>query len=197
MIMIEKMNWKILFYVLMLGLFFNSCSSSGEDYANKLCSCMKESGFKEGINLDRIDRNLETNNPCFREIGKEIYAEMKGMTDQQRAHFTKEFMKAMLDTDCADIVFKAIPYNELMENMERMYGKSENDNTFGGFGQPSVCDCVKLSEEMLKEMDEADENRRKKLEEFYTDKMEACKKLSEGLSDEEMKQLMEEAKNCL
>jgi len=118
--MIEKANIKALFYALILIPFFYSCTSSGEDYANKLCSCMKESGFREGLDLDGLDRNLETNNHCFREVGKEVYEIMKGMNDQQRAQFTKEFMKAMLDTDCADIVVKAINYDELMQELKRM-----------------------------------------------------------------------------
>lgn len=72
--------------------------------------------------MDRVEKNLKKDNSCLEEIDKEINHEMKGMTEQQRIHFTKEFMKAMLDTDCADIVFKAIPhpYNELLQNLKNM-----------------------------------------------------------------------------
>ena len=48
---------------------------------------------------------------------------------------------------------------------------------------------------MEKEM-KADGADMEKVQEKYKDKMEACKKLGEGKSEEEMKKLQEEAKAC-
>jgi CRISPR-associated protein Cas8b1/Cst1 subtype I-B len=63
---------------------------------------------------------------------------------------------------------------------------------------PSVCDCMKMGEEAMEEMKEAgdDMDKLKELEEKYKEKAEECKKLGEGKSEEEMKALEEEAKNC-
>lgn len=69
---------------------------------------------------------------------------------------------------------------------------------FASCGGPSVCDCVKAQEEMMKEMDAAgdDEAKAKEVEEKFKSKQEECKKLGEGKSDDEKKKLMEEAAKC-
>lgn len=66
-------------------------------------------------------------------------------------------------------------------------------------GGPSVCDCVKLDDEMRKEMgDEPTDEKRKEVEESYKSKIDACKKLGEEAQKDEAKakELMEEMKNC-
>lgn len=62
----------------------------------------------------------------------------------------------------------------------------------------TVCDCMKASEDMMQEADEAagDEAKMKEIEEKYKSQIEECKKMGEGKSEEEMKALMEEAKKC-
>lgn len=61
-----------------------------------------------------------------------------------------------------------------------------------------VCDCVNGMEEMGKKMEEAkgDEEKMKKIQEEYKDLLDKCEKLGEGKSEDEMKKLEEEAKNC-
>jgi len=63
---------------------------------------------------------------------------------------------------------------------------------------PTICDCVKMGEEVQKEMEEAggDEAKLKEIEEKYELKAEECKKLVEGKSDDQMKKLQEEASKC-
>lgn len=65
-------------------------------------------------------------------------------------------------------------------------------------GGPSICDCVKAEEEMRKALDEAgdDEAKVKEVKESFKDKEEACKKLAEGKSEDELKELMKEAEKC-
>ena len=65
-------------------------------------------------------------------------------------------------------------------------------------GGPSVCDCVKMGEEMAKEMKDAsgDEAKMKEITEKYEKKAKECDKLTEGKSDEEKKKMMEEAAKC-
>jgi hypothetical protein len=61
-----------------------------------------------------------------------------------------------------------------------------------------VCDCVNAMEEMEKKMKDADGDmdKIKKVQEEYKDQLEKCEKLGEGKSEDEMKKLEEEAKNC-
>ena len=63
---------------------------------------------------------------------------------------------------------------------------------------PTVCECMDAMNKMMEEMQEVvmDEAKVKEVEEKYKDKAEACKKLGEGLSDEEKAKLQEEARNC-
>ena len=65
-------------------------------------------------------------------------------------------------------------------------------------GGSSICDCVKMSGEAEKEMEAAggDEAKIKEIGEKYKAKAEECKKLGEGKSEEELKKMAEEAKNC-
>jgi len=67
-------------------------------------------------------------------------------------------------------------------------------------GGPSVCDCVDMSKEIMKEIEaaEGDEAKMKEIEEKYKDKAEACKKMGEEAEkdEEKAKKMEEEAKNC-
>jgi hypothetical protein len=69
---------------------------------------------------------------------------------------------------------------------------------FTSCGGVSVCDCVKMSEEMMKDIEAAgdDESKYADIEKKYKAKGEACEKLADGKSDEEKKKMMEEMMNC-
>ncbi len=63
---------------------------------------------------------------------------------------------------------------------------------------PTVCECMDAMNKMMEEMQAvgSDETKAKEVEAKYKDTAEACKKLGEGLSDEEKAKLQEEARNC-
>ena len=62
---------------------------------------------------------------------------------------------------------------------------------------PDVCDCVSSMNEMGEKMKDAkDEDAMKAIEAEYKDKLDACKKLGEGKSDEEKEKMAEAAKEC-
>ncbi len=67
-------------------------------------------------------------------------------------------------------------------------------------GDLSICDCVKMQGEMMdkmKSLDYGDEEAMKALEAEYKEKGQACEKLSEGKSQEEMIALKKEAEACM
>lgn len=76
-------------------------------------------------------------------------------------------------------------------------GAKEGDEKEGS-KVPTVCECMDAMNQMMEEMQEAgmDEAKAKEIEEKYKDKADACKKLGEGLSEEEKAKLQEEARNC-
>ncbi len=63
---------------------------------------------------------------------------------------------------------------------------------------PTVCECMDAMNKMMEEMQAVgmDEVKAKEVEAKYKDKAEACKKLGEGLSEEEQAKLQEDARNC-
>ena len=63
----------------------------------------------------------------------------------------------------------------------------------------SICDCVNMMEEMQKKMQDIDysnEEAMKAIEEEYKDKADACQKLGEGKTPEEMEEMEKEAEEC-
>jgi hypothetical protein len=65
-------------------------------------------------------------------------------------------------------------------------------------GGPSVCDCMKIGLDMVKEgMDAKDDAARKAIEDKYADQIAECDKLTKGKSADETKAMMEEAAKCL
>ncbi len=69
-------------------------------------------------------------------------------------------------------------------------GKTENT-------APTVCDCVKWGEQYRKESRAADgKEARYTVKANWKDRMDQCNKLGEGKSEEELKAMREEAKNC-
>jgi hypothetical protein len=63
---------------------------------------------------------------------------------------------------------------------------------------PTVCECMDAMNQMMEDMQAVgmDEAKVNEVEEKYKDKVEACKKLGEGLTEEEQAKLQEEARNC-
>ena len=76
---------------------------------------------------------------------------------------------------------------------------NEDDKEDGdkeGSGSLSVCDCVSMGEDMVKEMKDAgdDEDKLKEIEEKYKEKAEECEKMAEDMSEEDAKKAMEDCK---
>ena len=68
----------------------------------------------------------------------------------------------------------------------------------GGAGTNSVCGCLKLSVDGLKEMKAAnfDKAKMEEIGKKYKEKGAECEKMAEGKSDEDKKKMEEEAKAC-
>ena len=75
-------------------------------------------------------------------------------------------------------------------------GDDKEDGDKEGSGSLSVCDCVSMGEDMVKEMKDAgdDEDKLKEIEEKYKEKAEECEKMAEDMSEEDAKKAMEDCK---
>jgi len=143
---------KFIYYFLLITIFSFACSTPGENYANDVCSCLKESGLKNVLNPRDFAGNFNSTNSCIDEIGEEIYEILKGMSNSQRATFIKDFSREFLDTDCADIAFNLLPYDEMIKQMGRKYEKSSKKGFEFFSDEPSICDCVEIDLNTNKEM---------------------------------------------
>lgn len=65
-------------------------------------------------------------------------------------------------------------------------------------GGADVCSCKKTMEDMSKDMEAAgsDETKMKEIATKYAADAEKCKNLGEGKSEEDLKKMAEEMKNC-
>ena len=75
-------------------------------------------------------------------------------------------------------------------------GDDKEDGDKEGSGSLSVCDCVSMGEDMVKEMKDAgdDEDKLKEIEEKYKEKAEECEKMAEDMSEVDAKKAMEDCK---
>ncbi len=112
--------------ILFIGVAFSSCGSNERAtkiHAEKLCDCMKETGFDTSLTaLDlndskkmyEIERSAERILPeCTLATLKEIEAEMAAMNKAEKIEYTKAFLKNVIDTECADIILQNAPYDML------------------------------------------------------------------------------------
>jgi hypothetical protein len=121
--MIEKIGLFFLLFVLIIGISSCKNEESPKQLANDFCDCIVS-----GINLDILTGNYD-----FTEIAKKlnktsreklintlkIFKEtMETMTGEGRKNFLKEFLKELLETDCADIALSFIYYGELLNEID-------------------------------------------------------------------------------
>lgn len=92
-----------------IGLFLASCgggvASKANDLAQKTCSCIKDAGDLEKmiISMGRstgFDRDKAAE--CMQEDAKEYLVYFKDLSDADKKEFIREYVKSLMDTDCAD-----------------------------------------------------------------------------------------------
>jgi hypothetical protein len=64
-------------------------------------------------NADKIEGKFYDNSDKLISVMKEIDTHLKTLNQAQAQVFTKELLKAIIDTDCSNIFFKEIPYSQL------------------------------------------------------------------------------------
>src|SRR5690606_15719521 len=104
---------KLLTICLLITVTMISCNESDEPerLAQESCDCMK-SHFLTGLSGDF---NREALPECAKEITQTIRKKLKDATPDERARFTRAFLHAALDTDCATMAFTMIPFDELLD----------------------------------------------------------------------------------
>ena len=110
------------------SIIISSCGDSkAKEFANSMCNMATEVGLDENFKLDDIDKNAKkiqknalNKSDDFIKLLKEVDKHLKSLDKDQKTAFTKELMKAMIDTKCSDIFLKEIPFNDLDKVIEDM-----------------------------------------------------------------------------
>ena len=115
-----------LFTTLILSsiLFFSACAdtpkSKAKDIADKICEIATDIGVtdirfdKKGLSDEegrQMEKKFEQNKDKILSLLEEVDTYIKTLDKDQKVQFSKELMKAIIDTDCANLLFKNIPFD--------------------------------------------------------------------------------------
>ena len=98
-------------------------------FAENLCKFAKEIGFDTDLKLDeeymrkhgdKFEENFYENSDKFLTLLKDLDTHLKTLNEEQKQAFTKELLKAMIDTDCSNILLKSIPYGMLSDGIKEI-----------------------------------------------------------------------------
>lgn len=125
----------LFFLILTLSICFSSCDNgtSPRKLADDYCDCIK-GGISLDMNMfsDDYDDIIQNMNDKDRQKLLETTIRFRDAIKQkrgeQRKRFLKDFLKALLDTDCADMAFGFIPYEEIIRNLDKSIKWMERDS---------------------------------------------------------------------
>lgn len=143
-------------YLLLTGglfsiLLFAGCSSNeskAENRAEEICDCVKSIGIDKSLSIGKlqnrefmrdIERKAEEELPRkLLKVLRKIEEDIDNLSKEEKKDYTRSLMKALIDTDCADIALDNIPYDML------------------GFGLDMVEEGIERQERFREEYDEYD-----------------------------------------
>lgn len=106
-------------------------NAKATEFANSMCKMVEEIGLDENFKLDenylekngeKFGKNALNKSDDIIKLLKQVDKHVETLNKDQKTAFTKELMKAIIDTKCSNIFLKEIPYEELgkfIENMEK------------------------------------------------------------------------------
>ena len=119
------------------SIIISSCGDSkAKEFANSMCNMATEVGLDENLKLDenyirkngeKFEKNFLNKSDDFIKLLKEVDKHLKSLDKDQKTAFTKELMKAIIDTKCSDIFLKEIPFNDLDSVIEEMEDELKRD----------------------------------------------------------------------
>lgn len=182
------MKYSLIKYSLIAIIIFIASCSAPKKLANDLCDCFSDAGMKKGIMLDNLTRVMDDSkkDTCEKMFLTRFYDEMALLNNNDRGKYTKNFIKSMLDTECGDILFESIPYEELLESLKRKKEKEERKEEYRfEYDGLTICDCVNME-------DDADEEKKE-----ICSKMEIDWKEKYDAADFDVRELMiKEIEEC-
>ena len=138
---------KMYFALMLLGLVLTSCGSGGSpsSRANDLCDCLKEAGVEfDGINdlddLEKIGDKMEKKKgqKCVLAVVEGVDEDISDMDDKETGEYLRDFLKAMIDTDCASEGMEEMEFGDmkkqLKKEIKRMKRRMKDGDDDDGYG---------------------------------------------------------------
>ena len=106
-----------------------AAGSKATEFANSMCKMAEEIGLDENFKLtedylekkgEKFGDNALNKSDDIIKLLKQVDKHVGTLNNDQKTAFTKELMKAIIDTKCSNIFFKEIPYEELGKLIETM-----------------------------------------------------------------------------
>lgn len=110
------------------------------------------------MNLDLIGSTFNTvkMKDCEKEFKEKFYNELSPLNDSQRAKYIGKFVKAIIDSECGNIVLSSLPYDELLNKIKAKMDKEKiNEEYRAKYNGLSLCDCINISEDDSEEKKES------------------------------------------
>lgn len=137
---------KIYLLFIVCGLFLVSCGGSGSSTKRSasMCDCVKEAGL-DGLDMNTAEEKAEKTDEktrkklaqCMANVLEDMEKDMKGMKNkEQKSKYTRELMKGLIDSECADKFFENLPYDDVesMFPLAIQALKSGEATSFSPFG---------------------------------------------------------------
>jgi len=160
-------------YLLITGglfsvLLFSGCSSNeskAEDRAEEICDCVKAIGINEDLSFvklqDRkvmrdIERKAEKELPReLLKVMRKIEEDIDDLSKEEKKEYTRALMKALIDTDCANIALDNIPYDMLGFGLDMLESEFERQDRFREEYEDEYEDGYEYDEEYEEEYEDS------------------------------------------
>ena len=139
---------KMYFALMIIGLVLTSCGSGGSpsSRAKDLCDCLKDAGVEfDGINdlddLEKIGDKMEKKKgqKCVLAVMEGVDEDISDMDDKETGEYLRDFLKAMIDTDCASEGMEEMEFGDMkkqlkkeIKRMKRIIKDGDDDDSYYG-----------------------------------------------------------------
>jgi len=125
--------------------------AKAKSFAENYCKLAKEIGFNSEFKLtedymnsngDKMEEKFYANSEKLISIMKEMDTHIKTLNDEQKQQFTKNFLKAVIDTECSNLFLKEIPYSKMEDGIKELEEQIARDKKRKNNPEPVVEDYV-------------------------------------------------------
>ncbi len=113
------LTWSALI-LLLTGLGSCRDENSPEAIADDMCSCLLNTGF---ASVQAPGANKGGMPECARDLADRLKETLDEMNEDEKAEFTRELLKALLDTNCVDFMIKQMGHEQVMSFVFNFLGK--------------------------------------------------------------------------